>query len=60
MKPRKIVNVAIDESLIRSGDSFCILRLDGIDPMISWAMGSADGHHVVAIRREGKLMICES
>lgn len=54
------MNVPIDESLIRSGDSFCILRLDGIDPMIAWAMGSANGHHTIAIRREGKLMVCES
>ena len=43
MKPRKIINVPIDESLIKSGDTFHILRTDGVDPMISWAMGSATG-----------------
>ena len=44
MKPRKIINVPIDESLIQTGDTFQILRLDGIDPMITWAMGSAVGN----------------
>ena len=33
-----------DPSLIRSGDTFNILRLDGLDPMIGWAMGSATGN----------------
>ena len=32
-----------DPSLIKSGDTFNILRLDGLDPMIAWAMGSATG-----------------
>ena len=32
-----------DPSLIKSGDTFDILRLDGLDPMIGWAMGSATG-----------------
>ena len=33
-----------DPSLIKSGDTFQILRLDGLDPMIAWAMGSATGN----------------
>ena len=32
-----------DPSLVKSGDTFDILRLDGLDPMIAWAMGSATG-----------------
>ena len=32
-----------DPSLIHSGDTFDILRLDGLDPMIAWAMGAATG-----------------
>ena len=32
-----------DPSLISSGDTFDILRLDGLDPMIAWAMGAATG-----------------
>jgi len=52
--------VPVDESLIKSGDSFHILRLDGVDPMISWAMGSKVGHMTIAIRRNGKLQVCES
>ena len=60
MKARSTINVEIDESLIRNGDSFMILRLDCVDTIISWAMGSVNGHHVVAIRRDNKLMVCES
>ena len=33
-----------DASLVKSGDTFNILRLDGLDPMIAWAMGSATGN----------------
>ena len=43
MEPRKTTNVHIDESVIKSGDTFHILRLDGVDPMIAWAMGSKVG-----------------
>ena len=30
--------------MIRNGDTFNIMRLDGLDPMIAWAMGAATGH----------------
>ena len=33
----------IDQNLIMNGDTFDIMRLDGLDPMIAWAMGSATG-----------------
>jgi len=36
------VNIPVD--MIRSGDTFHIRRLDGVDPMITWAMGSATGN----------------
>ena len=29
---------------IKNGDTFNIMRLDGLDPMIAWAMGAATGH----------------
>ena len=43
MKPRTIIDVDIPEELIKDGDTFHIMRLDGLDPMISWAKGSATG-----------------
>ena len=36
------------------------MRLDGLDPMISWAMGSSTGHTGVALWRGLELLICES
>ena len=50
----------IDPSLIRNGDTFDIMRLDGLDPMIAWAMGSATGHTAIALWRENQLFLCES
>lgn len=50
----------INESLIHSGDHFAIIRLDGLDPMITYGMGSANGHTTVAMWRDGKLHVCES
>lgn len=50
----------IPEDQIRSGDTFHVLKLDGLDPMISWGLGSATGHMTVAIRRFGELFVCES
>ena len=29
---------------IKNGDTFNIMRLDGLDPMIAWAMGASTGH----------------
>ena len=34
----------IPEEEIKNGDTFDIMRLDGLDPMIAWAMGAATGH----------------
>jgi len=61
MAPRPIEEVLIDDSLIQSGDFFGIIRLDGLDPMLAWAMGTSTGHTTVALRTpEGDLFICES
>ena len=62
MVPRTIKNVAIDESTVQSGDFFGIIRLDGLDPMLAWAMGSSTGHTAVAIRdpADNKLYVAES
>ena len=47
MEPRAegvpdILNIPEEE--ISNGDTFDIMRLDGLDPMIAWAMGAATGH----------------
>jgi len=34
--------------------------LDGIDPMLAWAMGSTTGHTTTALRINGTLYVCES
>ena len=56
--------VPFDPSEIRSGDFFGIVRLDGLDPLLAWAMGSSTGHTTVALwNRQGsadELMVCES
>jgi len=50
----------IPKQMIRNGDTFNIMRLDGLDPMIAWAMGAATGHTVVAMWRDLELYLCES
>lgn len=49
IEKRSVTNVDIDESLIKSGDFFLIMRLDGLDPMIMWGTGSHGAHCVMAM-----------
>ncbi len=37
-------NIPPAENEIHSGDSFYIMRFDGLNPMLAWAMGSTTGH----------------
>ncbi|CAM9245514.1 unnamed protein product [Ectocarpus fasciculatus] len=48
------------EHMVHSGDFFGIIRLDGLDPMLAWAMGSTTGHTTTALWIDGELFICES
>lgn len=48
------------EHMVHSGDFFGIIRLDGLDPMLAWAMGSSTGHTTIALWIDGELFICES
>jgi len=50
----------IPAEMIKNGDTFDIMRLDGLDPMIAWAMGAATGHTAVALWKDDELFICES
>eukprot|EP01061_Rhynchopus_euleeides_P016104 TRINITY_DN272_c0_g1_i1.p1 TRINITY_DN272_c0_g1~~TRINITY_DN272_c0_g1_i1.p1 ORF type:complete len:649 (+),score=296.80 TRINITY_DN272_c0_g1_i1:83-1948(+) len=53
--------IDLNSSLIQTGDFFGIVRLDGIDPMLGWAMGSTTGHTTIAMRDEkNELHVCES
>lgn len=45
---------------VHSGDFFGIIRLDGLDPMLAWGMGSTTGHTTIAMWFEDGLYICES
>lgn len=50
----------INESQVRNGDMFCILRLDGVDPLLAWGMGSTNGHTTAALWMDGELYVTES
>jgi hypothetical protein len=39
----EVIEVDIPEEMISNGDTFHIMRLDGLDPMIAWAKGSTTG-----------------
>jgi len=45
---------------VKSGDFFGVIRLDGLDPFLGWAMGSTTGHVTVALWMDGDLYVCES
>jgi hypothetical protein len=53
-------DLILDESEIQSGDFFGIIRFDGLDPVLAWAMGAHTGHTVVALRENDQLYIAES
>jgi hypothetical protein len=46
---------------IQSGDSFIVMRPDGLDPMIGWGEGWTSGHSTIAMRdANNTLYVCES
>lgn len=53
-------NLPPPEHMVHSGDFFGVIRLDGLDPMLAWGMGSTTGHAVAALWIDGELYICES
>ena len=59
-EPRPTTDVVPDESEVADGDMLCILRLDGLDPLINWGTGGNCGHSVMALRFDGVLHIVES
>lgn len=45
---------------VHNGDLFLILRLDGLNTMLAWAMGSTTGHVTSALWIDNELYIVES
>lgn len=60
MEPRSTVSVRVNKSLVHSGDGLYIVRLDGLDPMLAFAMGSTTGHVTTALWMGGELYVVES
>ena len=44
-----VINV-LNESYVQSGDALCILRYDGLGPLVGWHAGFSAGHATVAVR----------
>lgn len=57
---RPSYEVEVDESLIKSGDFFLIMRLDGLDPMVMWGTGSGGAHCTMAMWFDDELYVVES
>jgi len=53
-------DLILDESEIQSGDFLGVIRFDGLDPVLAWAMGSHTGHTTVALWENDQLYIAES
>ena len=47
----------VSAEMIRNGDTFNIIRLDGLDPMIALAMCAAKGHTAIAMWKDEQLHI---
>jgi hypothetical protein len=54
------LNFDISEADVQSGDMFLVLRLDGLDPLLAWGMGSTNGHVTMALWMDGELFVVES
>jgi hypothetical protein len=60
MPERTITEVDLPETMIKSGDFLGVIRLDGLDPMLAWAMGSHTGHTCITIWINNTLYVAES
>ncbi len=60
VEERDIYEVEIPQKLIKSGDYFVCLRLDGVDPLIMYATGGRGAHSVQALWFGEDLYIVES
>merc|ERR1712093_569099 len=54
-------HVVIDSSLLRTGDSLAIVRLDGLDPLVCFGTGGRTGHvATVLVDDNGEVFVVES
>jgi hypothetical protein len=61
MAPRTAGMLNVSDGFIQSGDFLGVIRLDGLDPMLAWAMGSTTGHTCITMRDEAnELHVLES
>jgi hypothetical protein len=60
MEPREVNYVNISKKNINSGDMLGIMRLDGIDPLLAYLMGSQTGHTAITIWDNDELYVYES
>jgi hypothetical protein len=60
MPVRSIERVDINKTEVKSGDFLGIIRLDGLDPMLAWAMGSHTGHTTICWWIDNELYVLES
>eukprot|EP01123_Difflugia_compressa_P003829 TRINITY_DN15136_c0_g1_i1.p1 TRINITY_DN15136_c0_g1~~TRINITY_DN15136_c0_g1_i1.p1 ORF type:complete len:532 (-),score=102.84 TRINITY_DN15136_c0_g1_i1:26-1621(-) len=60
MPVRPIQRVNISKSEFKSGDFLGVIRLDGLDPMLAWGMGSHTGHTCITMWIDNELYVCES
>jgi len=60
IEERSINLVEINESAIQSGAFLAVIRFDGLDPMLAWAMGAHTGHTTITLRVDGQLHVAES
>lgn len=59
-KRNPLDNLLLDEHKIKSGDLFGIIRLDGLDPILAYYMGSTTGHNTMAMWLDNELYVVES
>jgi len=60
MEERPTQRVDISKSEIQSGDFLGIIRMDGLDPMLAWGMGSHTGHTTITWWIDNELYVLES
>jgi len=60
MPVRNITRVDIPKTSFKSGDFLGIIRLDGLDPMLAWGMGSHTGHTAITMWVDNELYVVES
>lgn len=60
MQVRTTNYVNISKSQIKSGDFLGVIRMDGLDPMLAWAMNSHTGHTTITMWKGDVLHVCES